>query len=88
MVTLDAPPPAYDESLPQIDLILAADPSGKDILITIKPPAAPTAAVPTQEKDDKEEKEELKAKRAPVDFVLTIDVSGSMASEAPVPGDN
>ncbi|KAG8913577.1 hypothetical protein FRC01_004479, partial [Tulasnella sp. 417] len=88
MVTLDAPPPAYDESLSQLDLVLAADPSGKDILITIKPPAAPTAAVPKKEKDEKEEKEELKAKRAPVDFVLTIDVSGSMAEEAPVPGDN
>ncbi|KIO29451.1 hypothetical protein M407DRAFT_21511, partial [Tulasnella calospora MUT 4182] len=88
MVTLDAPPPAYDESLSQIDLTLTADPSGKDVLITVKPPAAPTAADTTKEKDEKEEKEELKAKRAPVDFVLTIDVSGSMASEAPVPGEN
>ncbi|KAG9046476.1 hypothetical protein FS837_004319 [Tulasnella sp. UAMH 9824] len=88
MVTLDAPPPAYDESLSQIDLTLTADPSGKDILITVKPPAAPTTPVPKAEKDEKEEKEELKAKRAPVDFVLTIDVSGSMAEEAPVPGDN
>ncbi|KIO22246.1 hypothetical protein M407DRAFT_28194, partial [Tulasnella calospora MUT 4182] len=88
MVTLDAPPPAYDESLPQIDLTLTADPSGKDVLITVKPPAAPTAAVLKKEKDEKEEKEELKAKRAPVDFVLTIDVSGSMAEEAPVPGKN
>ncbi|KAG8945158.1 hypothetical protein FRC00_010241, partial [Tulasnella sp. 408] len=86
MVTLDAPPPAYDESLSQIDLTLTADPSGKDVLITVKPPAGP--AVPKKEKDEKEEKEELKAKRAPVDFVLTIDVSGSMASEAPVPGEN
>ncbi|KAG8920795.1 hypothetical protein FRC00_009514, partial [Tulasnella sp. 408] len=86
MVSLDAPPPAYDESLPQIDLTLTADPSGKDILITVKPPAAPvTADVPEKEKD---EKDELKAKRAPVDFVLTIDVSGSMSAEAPAPGEN
>ncbi|KAG9041779.1 hypothetical protein FS837_011749 [Tulasnella sp. UAMH 9824] len=86
MVTLDAPPPAYDDSLSQIALTLTADPSGKDVLITVKPPAGP--AVPQKEKDEKEEKEELKAKRAPVDFVLTIDVSGSMAQEAPVPGEN
>ncbi|KAG8920822.1 hypothetical protein FRC00_009485, partial [Tulasnella sp. 408] len=86
MVSLDAPPPAYDESLPQIDLTLTADPSGKDILITVKPPAAPvTADVPEKEKD---EKDELKAKRAPVDFVLTIDVSGSMSAEAPAPGED
>lgn len=86
MVTLDAPP-AYDESLSQIDLTLTADPSGKDILITVKPPATPTA-VPKTDKDENVEKEELRAKRAPVDFVLTIDVSGSMEEGAPVPGEN
>ncbi|KAG8949714.1 hypothetical protein FRC04_008254 [Tulasnella sp. 424] len=88
MVTLDAPPPAYDESPSQLGLTLTADPSGKDVLITVKPPAAPAMAVTKPEKDEKEEKEQLKAKRAPVDFVLTIDVSGSMGSEAPVPGEN
>ncbi|KAG8949152.1 hypothetical protein FRC04_008950 [Tulasnella sp. 424] len=88
MVTLDAPPPAYDESSSQLDLTLTADPSGKDVLITVKPPAAPPMGVSKPEKDEKEEKEQLKAKRAPVDFVLTIDVSGSMASPAPVPGEN
>lgn len=88
MVTLDAPPPAYDESSSQLDLTLTADPSGKDVLITVKPPAAPATGGPKPEKEEKEEKEQLKAKRAPVDFVLTIDVSGSMASEAPVPGEN
>ncbi|KAG8909095.1 hypothetical protein FRC00_010789 [Tulasnella sp. 408] len=86
MVTLDAPP-AYDESLSQIDLTLTADPSGKDILITVKPPAAPTNVSKT-DKDEKVDKEELKAKRAPIDFVLTIDVSGSMGEGAPVPGEN
>ncbi|KIO22248.1 hypothetical protein M407DRAFT_28196, partial [Tulasnella calospora MUT 4182] len=88
MVTLNAPPPAYDESISQIDLTLTADPTGKDVLITVKPPAAPITSAPKKEKEEKEEKEELKAKRAPADFVLTIDVSGSMSSEAPVPGEN
>ncbi|KAG8949155.1 hypothetical protein FRC04_008953 [Tulasnella sp. 424] len=88
MVTLDAPPPAYDEGLSQLDLTLTADPSGKDVLITVKPPAAPATPDPKPEQDEKEDREQLKAKRAPVDFVLTIDVSGSMATEAPVPGEN
>ncbi|KAG8891672.1 hypothetical protein FRC01_014580, partial [Tulasnella sp. 417] len=88
MGTLDAAPPAYNENLSQLDLTLTADPSGKEVLITVKPPAAPTGALPKAEKDEKEEKEELKAKRAPVDFVLTIDVSGSMDDEAPAPGKN
>ncbi|KAG8897173.1 hypothetical protein FRC01_011459, partial [Tulasnella sp. 417] len=82
MVTLDAPPPTYNESLSRLDLVLTADPSGRDVLITVKPLAAPNAAIP------RTGKEELKAKRAPVDFVLTVDVSGSMAAEAPVPGQN
>ncbi|KAG9018593.1 hypothetical protein FRB90_011261 [Tulasnella sp. 427] len=88
VTTLDAPPPAYDESISQIDLTLTAAPSGKDILITVKPPSTPTAVSEETEKDEKKEKDQLKAKRAPVDFVLTIDVSGSMATEAPVPGEN
>ncbi|KAG8949154.1 hypothetical protein FRC04_008952 [Tulasnella sp. 424] len=88
MVTLDAPPPAYDETLSQLDLALTVDPSGKDVLITVKPPAAPATGGPKPEKDEKEEKEQLKAKRAPVDFVLTIDVSGSMEDQAPAPGVN
>ncbi|KAG8940730.1 hypothetical protein FRC04_005054, partial [Tulasnella sp. 424] len=88
MVTLDATPPAYDESASQLNLTLTADPSGRDVLITVKPPAAPLMGVPKPEKDEKEEKEQLKAKRAPVDFVLTIDVSDSMSSGAPIPGEN
>ncbi|KAG8940811.1 hypothetical protein FRC00_012772, partial [Tulasnella sp. 408] len=89
MVTLDAPPPAYDESLSQIDLTLTADPSGTGVLITVKPPADPIASASREEKEqEKTEENEPKAGRAPVDFVLAIDVSRSMKVRAPVPGEN
>ncbi|KAG9041778.1 hypothetical protein FS837_011748 [Tulasnella sp. UAMH 9824] len=89
MVTLDASPPAYDESLSQIDLTLTADPNGTDVLITVRPPADATAYASREEKgQEKAKQNEPKTRHAPVDFVLTIDVSRSMKSKAPVPGEN
>ncbi len=72
---IDAPPPGYNAAVAEeVSLALRADPTGKEVLITVIPPKAPVAGV-----DDK-------TARAPVDIVLTIDVSGSMGANAPVPG--
>ncbi|KAG9010628.1 hypothetical protein FRB93_003896 [Tulasnella sp. JGI-2019a] len=62
---------------PHVNLSAVTDASGKNILISITPPAAPEGVVDGN----------VKPKRAPVDFVLTIDVSGSMADPANIPGD-
>lgn len=59
----------------RLSVCLIADPTGEEVLITVTPPLEP--------KGDGE----IKKRRAPVDFVLTIDVSGSMAEEANIPGD-
>lgn len=78
MVSTDptVPPPAYSDSQDhQVSLNVIPDPKGENILISVNPPAVPPG-------DD-----DLKSRRAPVDFVLTIDVSGSMGDEANVPGD-
>ncbi|KAG8996126.1 hypothetical protein FRB94_008551 [Tulasnella sp. JGI-2019a] len=64
-------PPCDAPNTPQLHratLSAVADATSKNILITITPPAVPTGAV----------NGDVKVKRAPVDFVLTIDVSGSM----------
>ncbi len=89
MLSTYVTPPAHHDSFPQFELTLLTNPTGKDVLISVKPPVAPVIPdVGGVEKDENAEKEQLKAKRAPVDFVLTIDVSGSMATEVPVPGEN
>ncbi len=81
---IDAPPPGYEAAgLEDISLTLTADPTGKEVLITVIPPKAPVTVVA----DDKKAAD-LKTARAPVDFVLTIDVSGSMGENAPVPGES
>ncbi|KAG8982529.1 hypothetical protein FRB93_008008 [Tulasnella sp. JGI-2019a] len=73
-------PPFYDASYASqsehVTLSAVTDVTGMDILITITPPAAPSSTF-----DDGN-----KLIRAPVDFVLTIDVSGSMGWAANVPG--
>jgi len=82
MVTLSTPP-AYTDSEPsqsqRISIKAVADATRKDILITITPPAEPDGAAAIDG--------DIKGKRAPVDFVLTIDISGSMGEMANIPGD-
>ncbi|EUC67097.1 U-box protein [Rhizoctonia solani AG-3 Rhs1AP] len=69
-------PPAYD-SMTQpgdLDIRLVAQPSTRELLVSLVPPTEPKPAG------------EKKTGRAPVDLCLVIDVSGSMDTEAPVPG--
>ncbi|KAG8845279.1 hypothetical protein FRB96_002568 [Tulasnella sp. 330] len=73
------PPPYNESNTPQsqrIGVSTVVDAAGKEILITITPPSAPDAG-----------KADVKLKRSPVDFVLTIDISGSMGETANIPGD-
>ncbi|QRW14740.1 hypothetical protein RhiLY_13739 [Ceratobasidium sp. AG-Ba] len=75
----EAPPPAYDptsDSADTLGITLVAQPSTQELLVTLVPPVQPK---PVSEK--------AAAKRAPLDLCLVIDVSGSMDSEAPIPGE-
>jgi hypothetical protein len=74
----DAPPPAYDPASDPDDLSIAliAQPVTQELLVTLVPPAQPKSAG-----------EKMTGTRAPLDLCLVIDVSGSMDSEAPVPGE-
>ncbi|QRV80659.1 hypothetical protein RhiJN_08674 [Ceratobasidium sp. AG-Ba] len=77
--SLDIPPPAYDPTINSFDdvgLSLVAQPSTRELLVTLVPPARPK---PISEKQP--------GRRAPVDLCLVIDVSSSMGVEAPVPGE-
>ncbi|CAE6418391.1 unnamed protein product [Rhizoctonia solani] len=71
-------PPAYDtvNQPDDLQIALVAQPSSHELLISLNPPAEPQL---TGEKKT--------ARRAPVDLCLVIDVSGSMNTEAPVPGE-
>ncbi|KAG9085851.1 hypothetical protein FRC06_003416, partial [Ceratobasidium sp. 370] len=73
----DAPPayvpPSGSDSL---DITLVAQPSTQELLVSLVPPTEPKSAG-----------EKMMGKRAPLDLCLVIDVSGSMDSEAPVPGE-
>ncbi|CAE6433545.1 unnamed protein product [Rhizoctonia solani] len=73
---LDAPP-AYDTTNRpgDLEIALVAQPSSHELLVSLTPPAEPQ---PTGEKKA--------GHRAPIDLCLVIDVSGSMNTEAPVPG--
>ncbi|KAG8996864.1 hypothetical protein FRB94_007994 [Tulasnella sp. JGI-2019a] len=76
MVAVD-PPPYDTDTTQRLTLSAVTDATGKDLLITITPPAVPDGAIGA----------DAKLKRAPVDFVLTIDISGSMGETANIPGD-
>lgn len=70
----DLPPPyaSETESESALALNLYPDPSTKQLLITLTPPSSLSTD---------------KNKRGAVDICCVIDVSGSMDSEAPIPGD-
>ncbi|KAJ1310373.1 hypothetical protein OPQ81_007111 [Rhizoctonia solani] len=74
---LDAPP-AYDltNQSDDLDIALVAQPSSQELLVSLVPPVEPK---PSGQKKTPH--------RAPVDLCLVIDVSGSMDTEAPVPGE-
>jgi hypothetical protein len=63
-----------DSSL--VTICLSADPELHKLLITLTPPKQPTSL-----------DHGSSANRAPLDICCVIDVSGSMSSEAPIPGD-
>ncbi|KDQ06762.1 hypothetical protein BOTBODRAFT_181289 [Botryobasidium botryosum FD-172 SS1] len=72
----DVPPPAYEPTSDALSVSLARSQDASDILITLTPPRAPPPGP----------NEKAGGKRAPVDICCVIDVSGSMASEALIPG--
>ncbi|KAH7340290.1 hint-domain-containing protein [Rhizoctonia solani] len=71
-------PPAYNltSALGDLDIALVAQTSSQELLVSLVPPAGPKPAG-----------EKKTGRRAPVDLCLVIDVSGSMDTEAPVPGE-
>ncbi|CAE6467052.1 unnamed protein product [Rhizoctonia solani] len=70
-------PPAYNATTQSgdLDIALVAQPSTQELLVSLIPPSEPKPAG-----------EKKTSHRAPVDLCLVIDVSGSMDTEAPVPG--
>ncbi|KAF8759011.1 U-box protein [Rhizoctonia solani] len=70
-------PPAYalTDQPGNFEVSLVAQPSTQELLVSLVPPAKPQL---NEKKTDR---------RAPVDLCLVIDVSGSMNTEAPVPGE-
>ncbi|KAG8996136.1 hypothetical protein FRB94_008561 [Tulasnella sp. JGI-2019a] len=71
-------PPSSDAPQSQrVTLSAVPDATGKNILISITPPAVPGGAVDG----------DVRLRRAPVDFVFPIDISGSMGETANIPGD-
>jgi hypothetical protein len=59
-----------------VAISLSADPDSQKVLINLIPPKQPTNSI-----------DDSPAHRAPLDICCVIDVSGSMGSEAPIPGD-
>lgn len=80
--TIDSEWTAVDptESESPLGISLSPDPTSKRLLVTLTPPKSP------QNVSDKA-KSDVPAKRAPLDICCVIDTSGSMGSEAPIPGD-
>jgi hypothetical protein len=61
---------------PLVAISLSADPESNKLLITLTPPNHPTSLYHGSTMN-----------RASMDICCVIDVSGSMSSEAPIPGD-
>lgn len=60
----------------KLSVSLTQGSTADELLITLTPPHVPSGHG------------EIQKRRAPVDFVLNIDISGSMADEAPIPGES
>lgn len=59
-----------------ITISLSADPESRTLLVNLTPPHQPASII-----------KDAPVKRAPMDICCVIDVSGSMSSDAPIPGD-
>lgn len=93
ITTDDSPPPYEGADAGQVALEITCAPSATgdqttDVLVSIIPPPSPVVPAATDEKQPKQdEKKRVLAARAPVDICLVIDVSGSMSTAAPAPGE-
>jgi hypothetical protein len=73
-VPISSTPMSVEPSNSLVDISLSANPQSHRLLISLIPPKQPTRLV-----ND--------SKRAPLDICCVIDVSESMSSDAPIPGD-
>ncbi|KAG8928120.1 hypothetical protein FRC02_007356 [Tulasnella sp. 418] len=78
-------PPSYSAASP-VSLSLIGSSDARSLLISVIPPKEPIK--PADDDAQKATPTDIKDNRPPMDFVLTIDVSVSMDSAAPAPGES